>query len=204
MANGGKLQVDPAYFGHGGCTDAVQIARRVAHRQQRAPRAAGGTSPVKRLAEALFATTTTVGVLRMESPDNSRVSRSIDIQSDLKRALGHRALSTGSRAHSGAKRRKSSQSAVARWTSCSDSPCEAQTPPPPTNPGRPPRSRHTDASAESWCAALHQGVPCAQRQDVVVAHQPGGGDYLRINSLRRVERKCRLRWSGAIATPLIR
>ena len=89
------------------------------------------------------------------------------------------------------KRRKSSQSAVARWTSCSDSPCEAQTPPPPTNPGRPPRSRHTDASAESWCAALHQGVPCAQRQDVVVAHQPGGGDYLRINSLRRVERKCR-------------
>ena len=154
---------------------------------------------VKRLAEALFAATTTVGVLRMESPDNSRVSRSIDIQSDLKRALGHRALSTGSRAHSGAKRRKSSQSAVARWTSCSDSPCEAQTPPPPTNPGRPPRSRHTDASAESWCAALHQGVPCAQRQDVVVAHQPGGGDYLRINSLRRVERKCRLRWSGAYA-----
>eukprot|EP01043_Picozoa_sp_COSAG02_P095659 COSAG02_NODE_32002_length_523_cov_3.106132_1_plen_61_part_10 len=24
VANGGKLQVDPAYFGHGGCTDAVQ------------------------------------------------------------------------------------------------------------------------------------------------------------------------------------
>jgi predicted alpha/beta hydrolase family esterase len=38
---------------------------------------------------------------------------------------------------------------------------------------------------ESWCATLHQAVPCAQRQDVVVAHQPGGGDYLRINSLRR-------------------
>eukprot|EP01043_Picozoa_sp_COSAG02_P054161 COSAG02_NODE_6089_length_3811_cov_79.446803_2_plen_243_part_00 len=32
--------------------------------------------------------------------------------------------------------------------------------------------------------------------DVVVAHQPGGGDYLRINSLRRVEGKCRPRWSG--------
>eukprot|EP01043_Picozoa_sp_COSAG02_P052007 COSAG02_NODE_5547_length_4237_cov_1.952392_2_plen_87_part_00 len=54
---------------------------------------------------------------------------------------------------------------------CSDSPYAAQTPLPPTNPGRPPRSRHTDALAESWCAALHQGVPCAQRQDVVVAHQ---------------------------------
>eukprot|EP01043_Picozoa_sp_COSAG02_P007352 COSAG02_NODE_218_length_28570_cov_75.594816_16_plen_218_part_00 len=26
----------------------------------------------------------------------------------------------------------------------------------------------------------------------------GGGDYLRINSLRRVEGKCRLRWSGAL------
>ena len=126
-----------------------------------------------------------------------------------------------------AKRKKAPQSAVARWASCGDSPCEAQTPPPLTNPGRPPRSRHTDASAESWCAALHQvfpcaqvgssqsiqlsgrsmdclycfqktynkafssQVPCAQRQDVVVAHQPGGGDYLRINSLRRVERKGR-------------
>jgi hypothetical protein len=42
---------------------------------------------VKRLAEALFAATTTVGVLRMESPDNSRVSRSIHTCSDLKRAL---------------------------------------------------------------------------------------------------------------------
>ena len=67
----------------------------------------------------------------------------------------------------------------------------AQTPPPPINPGRPPRSRCIDALAESWCATLHQAVPCAQRQDVVVAHQRGGGDYLRINSLRRLEGKCR-------------
>ncbi len=93
---------------------------------------------------------------------------------------------------------RSRRSAVARWTSCSTSPYAAQTPLPPTNPGRPPQSRHTDALAESWYAALHQGVSCAQRQDVVVAHQPGGGDHLRINSLRRVERKCRLRWSGAV------
>jgi predicted alpha/beta hydrolase family esterase len=33
-------------------------------------------------------------------------------------------------------------------------------------------------SAESWCAALHQGVACAQGQDVVVAHHPGGGVYV--------------------------
>eukprot|EP01043_Picozoa_sp_COSAG02_P052498 COSAG02_NODE_5666_length_4143_cov_6.233680_1_plen_71_part_10 len=32
----------------------------------------------------------------------------------------------------------------------------------PTKPERPPSSGHTDASAESWCAALHQGVACAQ------------------------------------------
>eukprot|EP01043_Picozoa_sp_COSAG02_P042726 COSAG02_NODE_3654_length_6410_cov_11.576929_4_plen_188_part_00 len=40
------------------------------------------------------------------------------------------------------------------------------------------------------CTRASPITPCAQRQDVV------GGDYLRINSLRRVERKCRLmiRW----------
>ena len=52
----------------------------------------------------------------------------------------------------------SSQSAAARWASCGDSPCEAQTPPPRTNPGRPPSSRHINASAESWCAG---GSYCA-------------------------------------------
>eukprot|EP01043_Picozoa_sp_COSAG02_P008302 COSAG02_NODE_263_length_26627_cov_47.198168_11_plen_199_part_00 len=102
-----------------------------------------------------------------------------------------------------AKRKRAAQSAVGRavathrWASGGDSPCAAQTRPSPTKPERPPSSGHTDASAESWCAALHQGVACAQGQDVVVAHHPGGGDYLRINSLRRVERKGRLRWSGA-------
>eukprot|EP01043_Picozoa_sp_COSAG02_P021822 COSAG02_NODE_1118_length_14469_cov_8.856228_9_plen_111_part_00 len=90
-----------------------------------------------------------------------------------------------------AKRKRAAQSAVARWASGGDSPCAAQTRPSPTKPERPPSSGHTAASAESWCAALHQGVACAQGQDVVVAHQPGGGDYLRINSLRRVERKGR-------------
>ena len=100
-----------------------------------------------------------------------------------------------------AKRKRAPQSVVARWASGGDSPCAAQTRPSPTKPERPPSSGHTDASAESWCAALHQGVACAQGQDVVVAHQPGGGDYLRINSLRRVERKCRLRWSGAVCFP---
>ena len=78
-ANGGKLQADPPYFDHGRCSDAVQIARCAAHRQQRAPRAAGGTSPVKRLAEAPCAATATVGVVRIWTPDNSEVSRSIDI-----------------------------------------------------------------------------------------------------------------------------
>jgi hypothetical protein len=52
----------------------------------------------------------------------------------------------------------------------------AQTRPPPTNPERPPSSGHTDASAESWCATLHRGVPFGARQDrsesMVVAHQP--------------------------------
>eukprot|EP01043_Picozoa_sp_COSAG02_P059132 COSAG02_NODE_7480_length_2993_cov_40.034900_2_plen_269_part_00 len=43
-ANGGELQVDPPYFSHDGCSDAVQMAHRVAHRQQRAPRAAGGST----------------------------------------------------------------------------------------------------------------------------------------------------------------
>ena len=81
---------------------------------------------------------------------------------------------------------KSSASAVDRWASSGDSPCAAQTRPPPTNPERPPSSRHTDASAESWCAALHQGVACAQGQDVVVAHQPGGGGNCRNRSLRPV------------------
>ena len=36
---------------------------------------------------------------------------------------------------------------------------------------------------------MNRSVPCAQRQDVVVAHQPGGGPYFLIhitNSLRRV------------------
>ena len=67
--------------------------------------------------------------------------------------------------------------------------CAAQTQPPPTNPERLPSPRHTDALAESWCAALHQAVPCAQRQDVVVAHQrfsAAAADILLINSLRRV------------------
>jgi hypothetical protein len=40
-------------------------------------------------------------------------------------------------------------------------------------------------SAESWRAALHQGVACAQGQDVVVAHQ-AAAYILLINSLRRV------------------
>ena len=79
VMSGGKLQVDPPYFVHDRCSDAVQIARRVAHRQQCAPRAAGGSSPVKRLAQAPVASTTTVGVLRIWAPDNSRVSRSIAI-----------------------------------------------------------------------------------------------------------------------------
>ena len=78
-ASGDKLQVDPPYFDHGRCSDAVQIAHCVAHRQQRAPRAAGGHHPVKRLAGAAFAATATVGVLRIWGPDNSKVSRSIDI-----------------------------------------------------------------------------------------------------------------------------
>eukprot|EP01043_Picozoa_sp_COSAG02_P023320 COSAG02_NODE_1242_length_13682_cov_1219.312523_1_plen_90_part_00 len=78
-ANGGKLQVDPPYVDHGRCTDAVQIAHCVAHRQQRAPRATCGTSPVKRLAEVAFAAPTTSPVLCTWGPDNSAVRRSIHI-----------------------------------------------------------------------------------------------------------------------------
>eukprot|EP01043_Picozoa_sp_COSAG02_P039013 COSAG02_NODE_3049_length_7469_cov_357.503121_10_plen_201_part_00 len=51
-----------------------------------------------------------------------------------------------------------------------------QTQPPPANPGHLPRA------GARRCA--HQAVPCAQRQDVVVAHQLGGRYFL-INSLRR-------------------
>ena len=82
-------------------------------RHQRAPRATGGSSPVKRLAEAPFAATTTVGVLRIWAPDNSRVSRSIGTCIDTNRALGHRARSVGTQAHSGAKRRALPQTAAA-------------------------------------------------------------------------------------------
>ena len=47
-------------------------------RHQRAPRATGGSSPVKRLAEATFAATATMGVLRTCAIHNSRVRRSIN------------------------------------------------------------------------------------------------------------------------------
>ena len=47
------------------------------------------------------------------------------------------------------------------------------------------------ASAESWCATLHQAVPCAQREDVVVAHQPGGGVYFANQFTPAREGKCR-------------
>ena len=90
-----------------------------------------------------------------------------------------------------AKRKKAPQSAVARWANGVDSPCAAQTPPSPTNPERPPLSRCIDASAESWCAALHQAVLCAQRQDVVVAHQPGVGGYFTNQFTPARERKGR-------------
>ena len=48
-----------------------------------------------------------------------------------------------------------------------------------------------DALTESWCAPLHQAVPCAQRQDVVVAHQPGVGGYFTNQFTPARERKCR-------------
>ena len=76
-------------------------------------------------------------------------------------------------------------------TRCGDSPCAAQTPPPSTNPGHLPSPRHTDALAESWCAALRQAVACAQRQDMVVAHQPGGGGYCVNQFTPAREGKCR-------------
>ena len=66
---------------------------------------------------------------------------------------------------------------MAHWARGGDSPFAAQTRPSPTNLERPPSSGHTDVSAESWCATLHQGVACAQGQDVVVAHQRHGGVY---------------------------
>eukprot|EP01043_Picozoa_sp_COSAG02_P003891 COSAG02_NODE_98_length_37150_cov_39.614207_20_plen_105_part_00 len=95
----------------------------------------------------------------------------------MNRALLYTATMARDGGSNDAKRKKAPQSAVARWASDGDSPCAAQTRPSPTNPERPPSSGHTDVSAESWCVALHQGVPCAQRHDVVVAHQPADGVY---------------------------
>ena len=136
------------------------------------------TTQSKRLAEAPFATTATVGVLRMQSPDNSRVSCSMDTCIDTNHALLYTATMARDGGSNGAKRKKAPQSAVARWARGSDSPCAAQTRPPPTNLERPPSSGHTDVSTESWCATLHQGVACAQGHDVVVAHQQRrGGVY---------------------------
>ena len=86
---------------------------------------------------------------------------------------------------------KAAQSAVARWANGVDSPCAAQTRPPPTNPGRPPLSRCIDVLTESWCATLHQAVLRAQRQDVVVAHQPADGGYFTNQFIPARERKCR-------------
>ena len=88
-------------------------------------------------------------------------------------------------------RKKAPQSAAARWTGDGDSPCAAQTQPPLTNPGRPAYSGRIDASAESSCATLHQGVSCAQRQDVVVAHQPDSGVYFLNQFTPARERECR-------------
>ena len=143
-----------------------------------------------------FAATATVGVLRMESPDNSRVSRSICTCIDLNRALLYTATMDRDDGSNGAKRNRAAQSAVDRWANGVDSPCAAQTQPPPTNPERPPSSWCIDVLTESWCAPLHQAVPCAQRQDVVVAHQPGVGGYFTNQFTPARERKCRLRWSG--------
>ena len=81
------MQVDPPYFEHGGCSAVAGFGRCLLGRHQRAPRAAGGHRPVKRLAEAPFAATATVGVLRIWAPDNSRVSRSIGTCIDTNRAL---------------------------------------------------------------------------------------------------------------------
>ena len=160
-------------------------------RHQRAPRATGGSSPVKRLAEAPFAATATVGVLRMQSPDNSRVSCSMDTCIDTNRALLYTATMARDGGSNDAKRKKAPQSAVARWANGVDSPCAAQTRPSPTNPERPPLSRCIDVLTESWCAPLHQAVLCAQRQDVVVAHQPGVRGYFTNQFTPARERKGR-------------
>ena len=140
---------------------------------------------------APFAATATVGVLRMEAPDNSRVSRSICTCIDLNRALLYTATMDRDDGSNGAKRNRAAQSAVDRWANGVDSPCAAQTQPPPTNPERPPSSWCIDVLTESWCAPLHQAVPCAQRQDVVVAHQPGVGGYFTNQFTPARERKCR-------------
>ena len=190
-ASGGKLQVDPPYFEHGGCSAVAGFGRCLLGRHQRAPRAAGGHRPVKRLAEAPFAATATVGVLRIWAPDNSRVSRSMDTCIDTNRALLYTATMARDGGSNDAKRKKAPQSAVARWANGVDSPCEAQTPPSPTNPERPPLSRCIDVLTESWCAALHQAVLCAQRQDVVVAHQTGVRGYFTNQFTPARERKGR-------------
>ena len=135
----------------------------------------------------------------MESPDNSRVSRSICTCIDLNRALLYTATMDRDDGSNGAKRNRATQSEVDRWANGVDSPCAAQAQPPPTSPERPPSSWCIDVLTESWCAPLHQAVPCAQRQNVVVAHQPAVGGYFTNQFTPARERKCRLRWSGGTA-----
>ena len=107
-------------------------------RHQRAPPSRWWLQPVKRLAEAPFATIITSPVLRTWGPDNSAVRRTIHIQIDANHALLYAATMARDGGSNGTKRTKAPQSAVARWASSGDSPCAAQTPPPPTTPERPP------------------------------------------------------------------
>ena len=74
---------------------------------------------------------------------------------------------------------------LSRWASGGDSPCAAQTRPPPTNPGRPPSSRCIDVLTESWCATLHQAVlaaasPAVARLFLGGAFAGPGGDRPRL------------------------
>ena len=144
------------------------------------------TTQSKRLAEAPFATTATVGVLRMQSPDNSRVSCSIGTCIDTNRALGHRARSVGTQAHSGAKRRALPQTEVADERDAATHRVQRR-------PNRPPPildiCRHPDTQMR-WprAGARRCTRPCPVRSDRMwsLPISPAAADILLINSLRRV------------------
>ena len=78
-ASGGKLQVDPPYFEHGGCSAVAGFGRSLLWCQQACASSHWRLQAVKRLGAAPFAAPTISPVLRTCGPDNSAVRRNTHI-----------------------------------------------------------------------------------------------------------------------------